>query len=48
LIRIGLEPGPRFKKILDAIQTEQLEGRILDRQSALLTLGHLASEGLSS
>ena len=35
LIRLGLQPGPRFKEFLEAVQTEQLEGRITDRQSAL-------------
>jgi poly(A) polymerase len=35
LISLGMEPGPRFKEILDALQTEQLEGRILDREPAL-------------
>ena len=35
LIKLGIEPGPRFKELLDAIQTEQLEGRILAREPAL-------------
>lgn len=35
LIERGLKPGPRFKEILDAIQTEQLEKRIQDRDEAL-------------
>jgi len=35
LIDLGLEPGPRFKEILDAAQTEQLEGRLASRQQAL-------------
>ncbi len=35
LIDRGLEPGPRFREILDQIQTEQLEGRIAGRQAAL-------------
>ena len=35
LIFLGLQPGPRFKKILEMVQTEQLEGRILDREPAL-------------
>lgn len=38
LIELGLQPGPRFKEILEAMETEQLEGRILDRDSALLQL----------
>ena len=44
LIQLGLKPGPRFREILDAIQTEQLEGRILDRQPALAYLKELAAE----
>ncbi|MEO7098138.1 MAG: CCA tRNA nucleotidyltransferase, partial [Luteolibacter sp.] len=35
LIKLGLKPGPRFKEILETIQTEQLEGRITDREPAL-------------
>lgn len=45
LIKLGLKPSPRFKEILEAIQTEQLEGRILAREPALEYLQHLASEG---
>lgn len=43
LIKLGLSPGPRFKQLLDSIHTEQLEGRILDRDSALTYLKHLVS-----
>ncbi len=35
LINLGMHPGPRFKEILESIQTEQLEGRILARDQAL-------------
>lgn len=35
LIKLGLEPGPHFKEILEAVQTEQLEGRLADRRGAL-------------
>jgi putative nucleotidyltransferase with HDIG domain len=35
LIRMGQQPGPRFKEILEAVQTEQLEGRLTDRGLAL-------------
>ena len=41
LIRLGLKPGPRFKEILEIIQTEQLEGRILTREGALEFLHQL-------
>ena len=44
LIKLGLAPGPRFKEILEAVQTEQLEGRILDREPALDYLRALAAE----
>ena len=44
LIKLGLSPGPHFKEILEAIQTEQLEGRILDREAALIYLKELAAE----
>jgi poly(A) polymerase len=44
LINLGLQPGPRFKEILEAIQTEQLEGRILAREAALDYLQHLARQ----
>jgi tRNA nucleotidyltransferase/poly(A) polymerase len=43
LIRLGLTPSPRFKEILEAVQTEQLEGRILDRQPALEFLQQLVA-----
>lgn len=44
LIRLGLTPGPRFKEILELIEIEQLEGRILDREQAMDYLKTLASE----
>jgi len=44
LIQLGLQPGPRFKEILELIQNEQLEGRILAREPALDYLRRLASD----
>ncbi len=44
LIELGLSPGPRFKELLETIQTEQLEGRILDRETALTYLQTLAAD----
>jgi poly(A) polymerase len=44
LIEYGMKPGPRFKEILDAIQTEQLEGRILDREAGMAYLRSHAVE----
>jgi poly(A) polymerase len=35
LISLGFEPGPSFKKILTAIEDEQLEGRLTDRDAAV-------------
>jgi poly(A) polymerase len=42
LVAMGLAPGPRFKELLDAVQTEQLEGRIHERGPALELLRRLA------
>jgi len=38
LIALGLEPGPRFKRILDEIVEAQLEGRLQDREQAMTWL----------
>lgn len=35
LIAMGLEPGPRFKEILEAAEDAQLEGRITDHEGAI-------------
>jgi poly(A) polymerase len=43
LIARGLTPGPRFKEILEEIQTEQLENRLHDREQALSLLDQLIS-----
>jgi poly(A) polymerase len=42
LIKLGLQPGPRFKEILETIQNEQLEGRVLEREDAMELLRRLA------
>lgn len=42
LIAMGMKPGPRFKEWLDAVQTEQLEGRLHEREPALAYLKQLA------
>lgn len=42
LIALGLSPGPRFKELLEAVQTEQLEGRVTERDDALRLLQSLA------
>lgn len=41
LMAMGIEPGPRFKDILEAVQTEQLEGRLTDRAEALAWVSRL-------
>jgi len=35
LIALGWRPGPKFKEVLDAVQTRQLEGTLTDREEAL-------------
>src|SRR5947199_1551137 len=35
LIALGLKPGPRFGEILEAVETQQLEGALRDREEAL-------------
>ncbi len=32
---LGLKPGPLFKEILTALEDEQFEGQILNREEAL-------------
>lgn len=44
LIAIGLQPGPRFKAILEEVQTRQLEGVVTERADALKLLPILAAE----
>jgi poly(A) polymerase len=35
LIAAGLQPGPRFKEILSAVEDGQLEGRFQSREEAM-------------
>ena len=35
LIALGMKPGPRFGEILEAVETQQLEGTLRDREEAL-------------
>ena len=35
LIALGLKPGPKFREILEAVETRQLESALKDRQQAL-------------
>ena len=38
LIALGFEPGPLFSEILEFVQTEQLEGRLFERDTALAVI----------
>ena len=38
LIALGLKPGPQFGEILEAVETQQLEGALRDREEALAWL----------
>ena len=42
---MGMQPGPRFKEILDEAQTEQLEGRITTREQGLKFISKLPKTG---
>ncbi|MFD0895951.1 CCA tRNA nucleotidyltransferase [Luteolibacter ambystomatis] len=44
LLAMGLKPGPQFKEWLEAIETEQLEGRITERGEALNLLHELTEK----
>jgi poly(A) polymerase len=35
LIALGFKPGPRFKEILNRVEDEQLEGRLLEKSQAI-------------
>lgn len=47
LIDLGLQPGPRFRELLTAVQDAQLEGQVRTREEALDLLRHLALTGTS-
>jgi poly(A) polymerase len=40
LISIGMNPGPKFGEILEAVETRQLEGALKDRQEAIDWVKH--------
>ncbi|HUB25143.1 MAG TPA: CCA tRNA nucleotidyltransferase [Tepidisphaeraceae bacterium] len=44
LTAAGMTPGPAFKRILDAVYDEQLEGRILTKETGLNAAARLAKE----
>jgi poly(A) polymerase len=47
LIALGLEPGPKFGEILEAIETRQLEGSLRTREEALDWVKHEYLSGKS-
>ena len=48
LQRHGLEPGPRFKHLLDAVREAQLEGIVTTPRQALELVERLVAEGQAS
>jgi poly(A) polymerase len=41
LIKLGFRPGPSFRRILDAVEDEQLEGRLTTHEDAVVFVrGH--------
>jgi poly(A) polymerase len=52
LIALGLKPGPKFGEILEAAETQQLEGKLRTREEALewvrreYSLGRTAEENI--
>jgi poly(A) polymerase len=48
LVKLGLEPGPAFKPLLDAVRESQLEGAISTKEEALALVSRLRTEGKDS
>jgi hypothetical protein len=44
LIRLGMSPGPVFKRVLEVIYDAQLEGRVEDRAAALAMAREVAAK----
>jgi poly(A) polymerase len=44
LIEAGYKPGPEFKRLLEAAEDAQLEGRITSREDGLALIGWIAKE----
>jgi poly(A) polymerase len=44
LARLGLEPGPLFKRLLDAVREAQLDGTIAGKKQALELVAKLLKE----
>jgi poly(A) polymerase len=47
LLALGLKPGPRLGEILEAVETQQLEGKLRTREEALDWVKHEYSLGES-
>lgn len=45
LMALGLEPGPQFKRLLDAVREAQLDGTIATKEQALELVRRLLEEG---
>jgi poly(A) polymerase len=45
LVRLGLKPGPQFRRILNAVEEAQWEGAVLTREQALKLVQDLVSTG---
>ena len=48
LIKLGYTPGPAFKAVLRAVEDGQLDGRVRDRESALLVARGVFERGAES
>ena len=48
LIRLGYAPGPAFKDVLRAVEDGQLDGRVRDRETALLVARGVFEQGEAS
>ncbi len=46
LLRLGLEPGPQFKRLLDAVREGQLDGTLTTPRQALDLVDRLLKEGV--
>jgi poly(A) polymerase len=44
LVRLGLEPGPQFKRLLDAVREAQLDGTVKSKKQALDLVARLLRE----
>jgi poly(A) polymerase len=45
LVRHGLQPGPLFKRLLDAVREAQLEGTVTTHRQALELVDRLLAAG---